>query len=356
MKVKETHFFCMGVSHWETPLPVLGQLALKAQQEELLQRLAPHATELLWVSTCNRSELYGFSPDPAGALERLREELNRQLGPESLEALYQYQGQDALNYLFQVVSGMDSLVLGDAQVQEQVKKALARSKELGTAGEELTRVLSAALQCDELLRGKKALDGSGSVASVLLSLADASLGGLAGKTVLVAGAGQMAKLAALHLRQEGAGHLRVCNRTPRHATRLAKKMGGTAHPFEKLHALLESADVVVCCTSSPQPLFSRETVEAAVRARQGRRLVMVDLSAKPTIHPDVEGLEQVDIWTMEDIQPDRAGRQEATRHARALVAQAVERFLRERRPHFRGSFFDSSGFTAGPLSTSPVGL
>jgi glutamyl-tRNA reductase len=329
-------FLCIGLSFRTASLAVRERLALPCvRQVELLQRLAQAPTEALLLSTCNRVELYLASPDMAQARERAREELSRLAGAEVLTHVYERQGEAALAHLFRVASSLESLVLGEAQVLGQVKSALARSQEAGAAREELTRVLSAAFRCAKRVRTETAIGRSAtSMASVAVSLAGKSLGGLAGRTVLLVGAGEMAELTARHLRQAGAGHLRVCNRTLAHAELLAEEVGGTAHPFEELHALLGPADVVVCSTASPLPLFTRETVEAAVRARQGRPLVMVDLSVPRNIAPDVGGLVGVHTHDVDDIQrfvaENVAVRAEEARKAEALVTREVERFLRER--------------------------
>ncbi len=330
-------FLCIGLSYRTATLAVRERLALPCvRQVELLQRLAQAPTEALLLSTCNRVELYLASPDMAQARERAREELRLLAGDEVLTHLYERSGEAALAHLFRVASSLESLVLGEAQVLGQVKSALARSQEAGAAREELTRVLAAAFRCAKRVRTETAIGRSAtSMASVAVSLAGKSLGGLAGKTALLVGAGEMAELTARHLRQAGVRHLLVCNRTLSRAELLAEEVGGTARPFEELHALLEPADVVVCGTASPLPLFTRETVALAMPARQGRPLVMVDLAVPRNIAPDVSGLEQVHAYDVDGIQQfvteNVAVRAGEARKAETLVTQEVERFLGERR-------------------------
>jgi glutamyl-tRNA reductase len=327
---------CIGLSHRTAPLAVRERLALsEARQVEVLQRLAQAPVEALWVSTCNRVEVYLAAPDAAAARARAVAELQALGGPEALEHLYEHQGENALVHLFRVAGSLDSMVLGEAQILGQVKDAFERGQGAGAVRGELTRACAAAFSCAKRVRTETAIGrASTSMAAAAVQLASKVFDGLRDKTVLVVGAGEMGELAARHLKQAGAQKLFVTNRTLSRAEGLAAEVGGTARPFEELFTLLAAADVVVCSTASPVPLFTKENVGALGRARKGRPLFMVDLAVPRDIDPGVGTLDWVHAYDVDDIQKfvadNAAARAEEAQKAGVLVAQEVARFVKER--------------------------
>jgi glutamyl-tRNA reductase len=329
-------FLCIGLSHRTAPLSVRERLALpESRQVELLQRLAQAPNEAFLVSTCNRVELYVAAPDVTRVRESAREELRLLGGPETLEHLYEHRGEDALVHLFRVASSLDSMVLGEAQILGQVKDAFERGQAAGAVRGELTRVCAAAFGCAKRVRTETAIGRAAtSMASAAVSLASKVFDGLGDKTVLLVGAGEMAELAARHLKQAGATRILVTNRTLARAEALAAEVGGTARPFEELFSLLIAADVVVCSTASPVPIFTQENVGAVARARKRRTLFMVDLAVPRDIAPEVGELDWVHVYDVDDIQKfvadNAAARAEEAQKAGVLVAQEVARFVRDR--------------------------
>ena len=327
---------CIGLSHRTAPLEVRERLALpEARQVELLQRLAQAPTEALLVSTCNRVELYLSAPDIAQAGARVREALSQVAGPEALEHLYEHQGTGALEHLFRVASSLDSMVLGEAQILGQMKDAFELGQGAGAVRGVLTRVCGAAFSCAKRVRTETAIGRSAtSMASAAVALAQKVFDGLAHKTVLVVGAGEMGELAARHLKQAKAERVLITNRTLARAEALAAEVGGTARPFEELHALLKEADVVVCSTASPVPLFDKGNVGVVGKARRFRPLFMVDLAVPRDIAPDVAELDWVTAYDVDDIQKfvaeNEAARAEEAQKASVLVIQEVSRFERDR--------------------------
>ncbi|XXF75829.1 glutamyl-tRNA reductase [Myxococcaceae bacterium GXIMD 01537] len=327
---------CVGLSHRTAPLAVRERLALpEARQAEVMQRLAQAPTEVLLVSTCNRVELYMAAPDLAQARARVREQLAELGGPEALEHLYEHQGEAALVHLFRVAASLDSMVLGEAQILGQVKDSFERGQGAGAVRGELTRVCAAAFGCAKRVRTETAIGRAAtSMASAAVQLASKVFDGLKGKTVLVVGAGEMAELASRHLKQAGADRLFIANRTLARAEALAAEVGGVARPFEELFTLLTQADVVVCSTASPVPIFTRENVGAVGKARKHRPLFMVDLAVPRDIAPEVGQLDWVHAYDVDDIQKfvadNAAARAEEAQKAGTLVAQEVARFARER--------------------------
>ena len=327
---------CIGLSHRTAPLSVRERLALsESRQVEAAQRLAQAPVEALWVSTCNRVELYLAAPDAAQARQRAVEELQALGGAEALEHLYEHRGEAALVHLFRVACSLDSMVLGEAQILGQVKDAFERGQGAGAVRGELTRVCAAAFSCAKRVRTETAIGRAAtSMASAAVQLASKVFDGLAGKTVLVVGAGEMGELAARHLKHAGANKLFITNRTLSRAEALAAEVGGTARPFEELFALLAAADVVVCSTASPVPIFTKENVSSVAKGRKGRVLFMVDLAVPRDIDPGVGTLDWVHAYDVDDIQKfvadNAAARAEEAQKAGVLVAQEVARFARER--------------------------
>jgi glutamyl-tRNA reductase len=332
---KTVELLCIGLSYRTAPLTVRERLALpEEEQVALLRRLGQAPGEALLISTCNRVELYLATPDVDRAREQAREELGRLGGPEVLGQLYEHQGEAALTHLFRVASSLDSMVLGEAQVLGQVKDALEHSHAAGTVHGELSRMFAAAFRCAKRVRTETAIGmAATSMASAAVALASKAWDGLAERTVLVVGAGEMSALAARHLRRAGVGRLVVVNRTLARAEALASEVGGTARPLEELFTLLASADVVVSGTSSPVPLFNRENVAPVLETRQ-RPLVMVDLAVPRDIAPEVGSMKRVRVLDVDDIQrfvlENAAARAEEARKAETLVAGEVARFMRER--------------------------
>jgi len=326
---------CIGLSYRTAPVSMRERLVMsEAERVELLRRLGEAPSEVVLLSTCNRVELYLATPDVALARRRVREELGRLGGPEVLEHLYEHQGEAALTHLFRVASSLDSMVLGEAQVLGQVKDALERGQKAGSVRGELSRMFAAAFRCAKRVRTETSIGmAATSMASAAVSLASSGHCGLAGRTVLVVGAGEMAELAARHLAGERVGRILVVNRTLSRAESLAARVGGTARPFEELFSLLATTDVVVSATSSPVPLFTRENMAAALEAR-AHPLVMVDLAVPHDIAPEVGELAGVRVHDVDDIQRFMAGnvaaRAEEARKADGLVAEEMTRFVRER--------------------------
>jgi glutamyl-tRNA reductase len=326
---------CLGLSHKTAPLAVRERMALpKEEQLAVLQRLGTAPTEALFVSTCNRVELYrvGAGED---VVEALRAELTLLGGPEVLPHTYLLQGEEALRHLFRVASSLDSMVVGEPQILGQVKEAFEFAQTVGAARAELARVFGAAFAAAKRVRTETDLGRAAvSMASAAVQLASKVFGGLEGKTVLLVGAGEMSELAGRHLASAGAGHLLVTNRTEERAEALAAVLGGVPLPFDALGSALLQADVVVCTTASPSPIISRDLVASTLKARRHRPLFLVDLAVPRDVDAEVNSLDNVYAYDVDDIQKvleeNTALRSEAAARAEALIAEDVARFLRER--------------------------
>jgi glutamyl-tRNA reductase len=266
-----------------------------------------------------------------GALLRFLADSHHVALEELVPHLYIHTGADAVRHLFRLAAGLDSMVLGEDQIQVQLKSALAEARAAGVAGQLTTRLLESALAVGKLVRTQTGIARSHlSVVSVALDIARDALGDLASRRVLVVGAGRMAELALKHLRGAAAESIGVANRTFERAQELAAAYDAAARPFEQLEQAVAEADVVVSCTAAPYIVFSAEMV---ARARAGREapLVLLDLAVPRDVDPraaDLPGVRLVGVDDMRAIcEANRAARAAEVASAERLVAVEVARFM-----------------------------
>lgn len=327
---------CTGLSHRTAPVSVRERAALpEAAQARLLRTLEAEGLEAMVLCTCNRVELYLGAPTAEAGEQRGRNALLELAGTGAADHLYLQRGEMALVHLFRVACSLDSMVLGEAQILGQVKDAFALAQEAGSARGELSRACQAAFACAKRARSETGIGKAAvSMASAAVALASRIFGELARRPALVVGAGEIAELAARHLSQARC-QVAITNRTFERAAALAAEVGATARPFEELHALLGSVDLVVCSTASPMPLFTRESVLPAMKARRHRPLLMVDLAVPrdvgPGVHGAAEGLYAYDVDDIQQVIAESASARAAeAARAEMIVAEEVARFIRAR--------------------------
>lgn len=329
--------FCLGLSHQNAPLDVRERLALDpANQAEVLKSARQHAEEIMILSTCNRIELYGFAEDVDSAHAGLRAILSTAGGEEAAGKLYSHVDDAALVHLFRVASSLDSMVVGEPQILGQVKDAFVLAQGLGTVGSELNRTCQAAFSAAKRVRTETGVGRSAvSMASAAVELAEKVFGGLGQKQVLVVGAGDTAELIAKHLASSGAAApLRIANRTLQKAIDLAVTVGGTGHSLDEIPDLLLEVDVVVCSTASSEPLFTLRNVAPAMKQRRYRPLLMVDLAVPRDVAKDVQQIDGVYTYDVDDIQKvvrdNSNARLEEIKKADGVIAEEIARFVRQR--------------------------
>ena len=322
---------CVGLSHKQVPIAVREQLAVSA--EDLPGRLArlrglAGVREAMLLSTCNRLEVFAVADARTCA-----DDLLRDLGPLAAEhALTRYE-DEALLHLFRVTASLDSMVVGEAQIQGQVKEAHALALAAGACGAALSRALAAALSAAKRVRTETAIArGAVSISSVAVQMAHKVLGDLSGRAVLLIGAGEMAQLAARELHAGGASELLVANRSAGVAEALAQEVGGIAVGIAELPALLERADVVLCSTAAHQPIVTRELVGRAIKARRYRALFLIDLALPRNVEPAANQLENVYVYDLDDLEgvaaQNRELRQQEVQRAEAIVLEEITAYAR----------------------------
>ncbi len=273
----------------------LGQLEVKMLLREL--RSSPGVDECVVLKTCNRVEFYVVARDR----EAMREELERFVASllpyESQGSLVRYMaGKDTLNHVLRVACGLESMIVGEDQVQSQVKEALELSCREGACGPLLAEVFRKALNTGKRVRTETRVNkGNVSIGSAAVDLAESKLGELKGKTVLVVGAGQMATLIAKHLAGKRPEAVFVSNRTYARAVELAWALDGKAVRFEQLPDFLVKADVVLCATSATHIVLGRKEIAPAMERRYGRRMFMIDVSFPRNVAEEVRGIPGVEL-------------------------------------------------------------
>jgi glutamyl-tRNA reductase len=329
----------LGASHKTAPLPLRERLALPegraaAVLAELTEDSAIH--EAVAISTCNRTELYLVAGDPVAAETEALALLAQQaeIRPTELLAnLYSMRGRDAVRHLFSVAAGLDSMIVGEAEVQGQVKRAYELALVEGATGPVSNRLFREALAAGKRVRTETAVGRSRvSVSSVAVELAAGMLGDLASRRVLVIGAGENGEMTARALRQRGVHTVFVANRRYDRAIGLAQRFGGAAVRFDDLPPELERADIVVSSTSSPHQIVGRDELAEVTSARSGRPLVMIDIAVPRDIDPAVRDLPGIALFDMDDLQRavarNLSGREAEVERGESIVAEEVEAFDR----------------------------
>jgi len=322
---------CVGLSHREVPIAVREQVAVSADDlPEKLRRLKaiPGVREAFLVSTCNRLEIFSVADSRTVADDLLRE-----VGPAGAPHAVVRSDDDALTHLFRVAASLDSMVVGEAQILGQIKDAHETAKLHGAAGAYFARLMAKAQSAAKRVRTETQIArGAVSVASVAVQLARKVLGNLAGRTVLLVGAGEMAQLAARELHQSSASELLVANRSSARAEEIAREVAGVAVNLAELPALLERADVVLCSTGAREPVVTHEMMVRALKARRYRPAFLIDLALPRNVEPSVNELENVYVYDMDDLERVAAG----NRELREQEVARAEEIVREEREHAHG--------------------
>jgi glutamyl-tRNA reductase len=301
----------VGVSHQTAPVSLLEQFAMDRDDtvkalHELLE--SEHVSEAIVLATCNRVEVFAEVDRFHGGVAEVSRVLARQAGA-TVEALSPYvtvhYEDEAVAHLFTVAAGLDSMVVGETQVLGQLRAAYAVAREEGTVGRALHPIAQRALRVGKRVHAETGIDKAGaSLVSVALERAEARVGSLEGRPVLVVGAGSMGALTATTLARRGAA-VTVISRTPSHAARLAESVGGRSAELDRLAGEIAAADVLVTCTGASGIVVGTEPVAAALAGREGRPLAVVDLALPRDVDPGVAGLAGVHVVDLALLQSER---------------------------------------------------
>jgi glutamyl-tRNA reductase len=328
----------IGLNHRTAPIAVRERFWIsESRRLEALVQLerAEGIEEVVVLATCNRTEFWLWASEAPLASNSVLRFLSAEYGLKLCEWKHFYRRLDqaALLHIFRVAASLDSLVLGEPQIVSQVKTAWSQAREAGSTGRFLDAVLQKALTVSKRVRNETAIGNSPvSVPTAAVELARQALGTLAGKQVLVVGAGKMSELSARYLVSQGAESVCVINRTYDHAVELAATLGGRAAPFEQRWQRMAAADIVITSTSCPHTIVSRDEAVMLVRGREVHPLVMVDIAMPRDIDGTVREVPGIFLYDLDDLErvvQHNAGEREAA----ALEAQKI---VEEEACAFRG--------------------
>ena len=321
----------LGVSHHGAPLDVRERLAFASREVlpalEQLRRQAG-VREGVLLSTCNRTELYLVEGD-AEAARAGWELLSQRLGGDASQYGYVRRDRDAAAHLFRVASGIESMVVGEAQIHGQVRDAWEASR--AESGAVLNRLFQCALLTGGRVRSETRLGhGALSVSSAAVQLSKKIFGALAGRRAMVLGAGEMAELALASLQQEGVHAAIVANRTFERAQALAEQYGATAVHYDEAWVALADVDLLLCSTASSHPVVNVARVRDAVARRGHRPLCILDIALPRDVEPEVGRLENVYLYDLDDlqavVQASVERRKSELPAAESVIAEEVEAF------------------------------
>jgi glutamyl-tRNA reductase len=334
-----SELLALGISHKTAPVALRERVAFTEQEATDFSTQAtatPEVREAVVISTCNRTEVYLVVGDPVRAESDVLGLLARRASirpTELADAIYSPRNCDAARQLYRVTAGLESMIVGEAEIQGQVKRAHEAAMRAGCTGPLSNRLFAAALTTGKRVRTETGIGASRvSIPSVAVDLALSVLGGLEDRHVVVLGAGETSELTARALAEQGAGTIFVANRHADRALSLAQRFGGTVVGLDGLPDQLLRADIVLSSTSSPHPIVGRDELEQVMSERQERPLLLIDIAVPRDIDAACGELQGVSMYDIDDLQAvvarnlsTRAG--EAPR-AQEIVEEEIHRFAR----------------------------
>jgi glutamyl-tRNA reductase len=323
----------LGLNHRTAPIEVRERIVFDAGRLPAALaslRSRPGMQEALIVSTCNRTELYCVGDEVTGSSGAWLTEASG--GLPLADCLYRVEGADAVRHLFSVAAGLDSLILGEPQILGQLKDAYRAAQQAGTAGVQLNRLFQTTFTVAKRVRSETAIGASAvSAASAGIQLARRIFAGFEDHTALLVGAGEMIGLAARHLHGQRIGRMIIANRSLGRAQRIAGGLEASAILIESLGAHLPHADIVVSSTARPGFVIGLDSVRAALVARRHRPMFMLDLAVPRDIDPRVGFLEDVYLYTIDDLRQvigeNVKARQDEAAAARRIIEEDVTRYV-----------------------------
>jgi glutamyl-tRNA reductase len=291
------------------------------------------AREVVVLSTCNRAEIYAVGDTDATAerVGRFFSEYHNVPHSHMSEHLYQRRGAEAARHLFRVAAGLDSLVVGEPQILGQVKVAYSTASDRHFTGTLMNRLFHSAFAAGKRVRSETGLgEGAVSVSYAAIALARKIFGHLKGRSVLIVGAGEMAKLTGVHLQAQEVKQIAIASRTLATAESLARRLGGQAVAWEALDGALAAADIVITATSATEPVLTRARIEEVMRPRRNRPLFIIDIALPRDVEAEAGNLDQVFLYNIDDLQTivkeNLARRGVELARAEAIVDEEVARF------------------------------
>ncbi|MCS6953712.1 MAG: glutamyl-tRNA reductase [Bryobacterales bacterium] len=327
-----------GLNHRTAPVEVRERLAFDAAAlPAALKALRSRdgVQEALILSTCNRVEVAAASEDHADMRTIVAEffAASRRVAPDLVQPhLYHHENREAVRHMFRVAASLDSMVVGEPQILGQMKAAYAAAKAHGTLGGPLETALTAAFRVAKRVRSETGIGRSAvSVSFAAVELAREIFGSLAGKKVLLIGAGKMSELAARYLHRSGASQIFVTNRTEDRAVELARLFGGSTIPYHAFLSRLPEIDILIASSGAPHYLLRKEDMRRVIEARRNRPVFLIDIAVPRNIDPAINELDHVFLYDIDDlervVEANRRERLKEAEQAEEIIAQEVDRLL-----------------------------
>jgi len=299
--------FCIGVNHKTSPVEIRERLAFAEEKiPEHLSEICELNTvsEAVVLSTCNRVEVYGASDDPETALNHLTEFLVSHFDIEKNQVeFYRHQVEAAAHHLFEVASGLDSMVLGETEIFGQVKKAYATAQESGNTARRMNQLFQQSFTIGKLVRSNSSIQqGATSVGAATVDLAEKIFGHLKNCHIMLVGAGEMGRSTAQSLMSRGARGMTVTNRSFEAAAKLADELKGRAVHFDDWEEALHEADIIISSTSAPTTVIQTPMIEEAMRKRRGHSLFLIDIAVPRDIEDDVNHIDNAYLYNIDQLQ------------------------------------------------------
>ena len=326
--------FTLGLNHQTAPVSTRERVAFVAERmqsalAELVRRKPVREAAIL--STCNRTEIYCAAGEPGQALEWLADYHALDTGDLS-PYMYTFPQGDAVRHAFRVAAGLDSMVLGEPQILGQMKDAVRAAQAAGTLGALLSKLFQRSFAVAKEVRSNTAIGANVvSMAAAAVRLAERIFPDIADQKVLFIGAGEMVELTATHFASRHPRSIAFANRTLERAEHLAQRFSGRALLLREMPEHLHDFDIIVSCTASSLPILGKGTMERAVRQRRHRPVFMVDLAVPRDIEPEVGELDDIFLYTVDDladlVRECMDARQSAVAQAEAIIESQVGNFL-----------------------------
>src|ERR1700687_3463925 len=329
----------IGLNHRTATVELRERVAFSVEQAcEAADQLRSRGIleETLVLSTCNRSELYGvpreLATDSTGAVELFLASFHQLPAAELNGSLYRHRDRGAVHHLFRVAAGLDSMLLGEAEILGQVREAYRIALDHGATGPVLNRMFQGALEVGKRVRSETEIGARPvSVAFAGVKLAERIFGKLNSHRALIVGAGATSEQVVRHLCDRGIKKLRVLNRTAEHAADLAARFGGEVVPWENLSSALEWPDLIVTSVSSSEPVLTRATIERAMEVRGNRALLMIDLGVPRNVAADAADLYNTYLYNIDDlteiVEQNKKAREAEIPRAESIIEEQIEKFL-----------------------------
>lgn len=285
------------------------------------------------LSTCNRVEIYASAPEPEKGIEEIKDFISRShaMGINKFSPyIYIYKGMDAARHLFSVACGLDSLVLGEAQIIEQVKAALIESENAGFIDRPLKGIFDSSVSfADSVHKDNKIFSGDISIGSIVVSFLKERFGRLEGKNILIIGTGKVTELVVGYLEKERPTAILISNRTFEKAKALASRINARAVRFNELKSFLAKADIIITATRSPYFIIKKEMLEGIA----GNKILILDFALPRDVDPQVRGIKNVELFYLEDLKPviekNVSGRLRQAEGLREMIGMEIGKLCEE---------------------------